>query len=103
VKLHPNTLRFDVADPPIAKIVARAGQLGVPITFDASALLDADQIGKFIKLAIMNPQTDIILAHMGGTRFDELTMLKPLAMYPWWKRNLGRYLFHPSPFRRFAA
>ena len=88
LKLHPNTQRFDVSDPRVAQIVARAGKLGIPVTFDASALLDADQIGKFITLAMMNPQTDIVLAHMGGARFDELSMLKALEMYPWWKRNL---------------
>ena len=88
LKLHPNSQRFDVAAPTVAKIVKRSGELGVPVTFDASLLLDADQIGKFIRLAIANPSADIVLAHMGGPRFDELSFLKALEMYPWWKRNI---------------
>ncbi len=88
VKLHPNSQRFDVADPNVARIVKRAGELGVPVTFDASVMLDADQIGKFIMLAITNSGTDIVLAHMGGPRFDELSFLKAFEMYPWWQRNI---------------
>ena len=88
LKLHPNTQRFDVSDATVAQIVKRAGELGVPVTFDASMMLDADQLGKFLMLAITNPETDIVLAHMGGPRFDELSFLKAFEMYPWWQRNL---------------
>jgi len=97
IKLHPNTQRFDVSDPMIARIVKRAGELGVPVTFDASAVLDAGQIGKFILLAITNPKTDIVLAHMGGPRFDELSFLDAFEMYPWWQRNIWLDISYTLP------
>jgi uncharacterized protein len=88
LKLHPNTQSFDVSDAAVLRIVKRAGELGMPVTFDASVVLDADQIGKFIRLAIQAPNTQIVLAHMAAARFDELVILKTLEIYPWWKRNL---------------
>jgi predicted TIM-barrel fold metal-dependent hydrolase len=88
MKLHPNTQRFDVADPIIARLVARAGELGIPVTFDASLVLDGDQLGKFLMLAIQHPKTQLVLAHMGLTRFDEFIVLSTFDMYPWWQRNV---------------
>ncbi len=88
LKLHPNTQKFDVADKRVLKVVKRAGELGIPITFDASVVLDADQIGKFVMLAAQAPRAQIVMAHMALARFDELVTLKMLEVYPWWGRNL---------------
>jgi predicted TIM-barrel fold metal-dependent hydrolase len=109
LKLHPNTQAFDVADEIISRIVGRAGELGIPVTFDASMVLDADQLGKFLKLAIKHPNAQIVLAHMGMARFDEMTVLGTLELYPWWKRNLWLELsatateFAGSPFAEKLA
>lgn len=104
LKLHPNTQGFDVADERVGRIVARAGELGMPVTFDASLVLDADQLGKFIELAMAHPQTQIVLAHMGMARFDEMVVLRVLEQYEWWQRNLWlelsgvSHLYADSPF-----
>ena len=88
IKLHPNTQKFDVGDPEVAAVVAGAGAHGLVVTFDASMVLDADQLGKFVMLAASNPDTTIVLAHMGMARFDEMIALKLFESYPWWNRNV---------------
>jgi hypothetical protein len=35
LKLHPNTQAFDVADPAVHEVVARATEHGLPVLFDA--------------------------------------------------------------------
>ncbi|MCI4366613.1 MAG: amidohydrolase family protein, partial [Thermoplasmata archaeon] len=35
LKLHPNTQQFDVADPGVAAVVARAAEHRLPVLFDA--------------------------------------------------------------------
>jgi predicted TIM-barrel fold metal-dependent hydrolase len=97
LKLHPNTQKFDVASPAVLAVVRRAGELGMPVTFDASVVLDADQIGKFVVLATQAPNTQIVLAHMGMARFDELVTLSVLEVYPWWQRNLWLELSAIAP------
>jgi predicted TIM-barrel fold metal-dependent hydrolase len=39
LKLHPNTQQFDVADPTVARVVKKAAENGLPVLFDASAVI----------------------------------------------------------------
>jgi uncharacterized protein len=71
IKLHPNAQEFDVADPAVARVTARCGELGMAVLFDSYDPFDPGQIGKFVKLAMSQPKTRFVLAHMGFTRFRE--------------------------------
>ncbi|MEJ7774565.1 MAG: amidohydrolase family protein [Nocardioidaceae bacterium] len=88
VKLHPNTQDFDVADERVAAVVAKAGELSLPVLFDAYSPYDAGQPGKFVTLATEAEQSKIILAHMHGPRFLELLVYEILGRYPWWRANV---------------
>lgn len=88
LKLHPNTQQFDVADSSVEKVVERATQRRLPVLFDAYSPFDADQPGKFIRLAMKLPDARIILAHAYGPKFPELLVYEVLARYPWWRRNV---------------
>ncbi len=88
VKLHPNTQDFDVADERVEAVVAKAGELGLPVLFDAYSPFDANQPGKFVKLAMQAKESKIVLAHMHGPRFAELLVYETLARYPWWPANV---------------
>ena len=83
IKLHPNTQRFDVADPAVARVTARCGELGMAVLFDSFNPLDANELGKLMILSLQQPKTNFIFAHMGFTQFrDTLTLstLRKLGM-----------------------
>ncbi|HEY1572505.1 MAG TPA: amidohydrolase family protein [Pseudonocardiaceae bacterium] len=88
LKLHPNTQQFDVSDDVVVDIVRRAGELGMPILFDAYSPFDPAQPGKFIELAMTCQDSTLILAHAHGPNFSALLAYHMLAKYPWWKRNV---------------
>lgn len=88
LKLHPNTQQFDVGEARVKRVVARAAERGLPVLFDAYSPFDADQSGKFLRLAMEVPTGRIILAHAHGPRFPELLVYEVLARYSWWKRNV---------------
>ncbi|HXQ48537.1 MAG TPA: amidohydrolase family protein [Thermoplasmata archaeon] len=88
LKLHPNTQSFDVSEPVVRDVVARATEHRLPVLFDAYSPFDADQPGKFVRLAMEVPEGRIILPHAHGPRFADLLVYEILARYPWWKRNV---------------
>jgi len=88
LKLHPNTQQFDVADPAVREVVARAADRGLPVLFDAYSPFDAGQPGKFVRLAIEVPKARLILAHAHGPHFADLLVYEVLARYDWWQRNV---------------
>jgi len=88
LKLHPNTQQFDVADPAVRDVVGRAADHRLPVLFDAYSPFDADQPGKFVRLAMEVPSSRIVLAHAHGPRFPDLLVYDILARYDWWKRNV---------------
>ncbi len=88
LKLHPNTQNFDVSNPLVEQVVREASKNGLPVLFDAWSPFDADQPGKFVKLAMQVPEAKLILAHAHGSRFPDLLVYEILARYPWWRRNV---------------
>lgn len=83
IKLHPNTQRFDVADPAVAKVTDKCGALGMAVLFDSFNPLDANEMGKLLMLSLQQPKTNFILAHMGFSQFrDTVTFatLRKLGM-----------------------
>ncbi len=88
LKLHPNTQDFDVADPAVTEVVAKAAKLGLPVLFDAYSPWDPGQPGKFVKLALAVPEARLILAHAHGPIFSSLLVYEILARYPFWPRRV---------------
>ena len=104
LKLHPNTQRFDVASPAVAALVEKAAELKLPVIFDAYSPFDADEIGKFVTLAITHPTARFILAHMGGPRFPELIVFWILPKYGvprnvWFDLSAAAPLYARSPYQ----
>ncbi len=97
LKLHPNTQGFDVADPAVTSVVTRATEHGLPVVFDAYSPFDADQPGKFIRLAMAVPVARLVLAHGHGPQFPSLLVYEVLARYPWWRRNVWVDLSATAP------
>jgi len=60
---------FDVANPNVLAVAKKAGEKGLPVIFDSISAADGGMVGKFIDIAIANPETKFVLAHMGGNRF----------------------------------
>lgn len=88
LKLHPNTQALDLASPDVNAVVGVAGELGLPVLIDFSGLFQAQDLGKYLMLAVKNPKSKLILAHMGGTRFHELLVLKSLRDHGSYPNNL---------------
>lgn len=88
LKLHPNTQRFDVADPAVGAVVERAGRHDLPVLFDAYSPGDPGQLMKFVELALAHMDVDLVLAHLGGTRFVDMVMFDALRTYDFWKPRL---------------
>ena len=88
LKLHPNTQRFDVADPAVKAVVRRAAERDLPVLFDAYSPWDANQPGKFVNLAMAVPEARLILAHAHGPGFPQLLLYDIMARYPGWQRNV---------------
>jgi hypothetical protein len=88
LKLHPNTQQFDVASPAVDVVVKKATALKLVILFDSYSPFDANEIGKFVMLAMKNPEARIILAHMGGPQFLSMEVFAILKLYPSIKTNV---------------
>jgi uncharacterized protein len=88
LKLHPNNQQFDVADPATADVVRKAAERGLPVLFDAYSPWDADQPGKFVRLAMAVPDARLILAHAHGPGFPQLLVYDIVGRDPGWKRNV---------------
>jgi uncharacterized protein len=102
VKLHPNTQNFDVADPLVGAVVERCGSLGLIVLFDSFKPWDADQPGKFLKLALEHQRTRMILAHLGYSQFRQFLafgMLSKLGIEPnvWFDISAIATSFADSP------
>jgi predicted TIM-barrel fold metal-dependent hydrolase len=68
LKIHPHTQRFDLTDPRVPALVKRAGELGVIVLIDNAGIVPNDTENLF-NLALANPGTTFVFAHMGGLDF----------------------------------
>jgi predicted TIM-barrel fold metal-dependent hydrolase len=68
LKIHAHTQRFDVADPRVATLVRKAGELDVVVLMDNANILPGDS-EKLFNLVVQAPGTKFILAHIGGLNF----------------------------------
>jgi predicted TIM-barrel fold metal-dependent hydrolase len=88
IKLHPHTQKFDVADPRVAALCKRAGELGVVILMDNANIIPGDSENIF-NLAVAAPKTKFVLTHMGAMNFRFWNIV-PLARTAkdFWADNL---------------
>jgi predicted TIM-barrel fold metal-dependent hydrolase len=96
LKLHPNTQRFDVADPAVTRVVRLASEYRLPVLFDAYSPWDANQPGKFVDLSMALPESRLILAHAHGPGFAQLLFYDILSRFPAWvlrKVGIDRVVF----------
>jgi len=88
LKLHPFFQGFDVADPNVLAVAKKAGEEGLPVIFDSISASDGGMVGKFVDIAIANPDTKFVLAHMGGYRFHEMILFAVFAKGPFYNNNV---------------
>jgi len=88
LKLHPFFQGFDVADPKVLAVAKKAGEKGLPVIFDSISASDGGMVGKFVDIAIANPDTTFVLAHMGGYRFHEMILFAVFAKGPFYNNNV---------------
>lgn len=75
LKLHPHTQKFDAADPRVAALVKRAGEVGLIVLMDNANILPGDS-EKLFNLALQTPKTRFIFAHLGGMNFRFWNILR---------------------------
>ncbi len=98
IKLHPNTQAFDVASPEVANVVQHTADLGMVVLFDGFSPFDANETGKFLKLAVTHPNARLVLAHLGGIRFHEMAMFGIARKFAWYPRNVWFDISATAPF-----
>jgi len=79
LKLHPRLMQHEIDGENTIKLVRHAGELGVPVTIcgfpDGDWLMQGGTMLKYANLAKACPDTNIIVAHMGGHHVIDLMML----------------------------
>ncbi len=88
LKLHPFYQGFKIDDPRVNAVVKAAGEAGIPVIFDSISASDGGATGKFVDLAIANPEAKIVLAHMAGYRFSEMILFAVFAKGPFYNNNV---------------
>ena len=88
LKLHSITQDFDVASPNVSSVVQKCAENKMIILFDGSNPFDPAQNGKFLSLALQNPESRMIIAHLGGTDFHDFAILIALNKLKWFPKNI---------------
>lgn len=70
--LQPALQGVDLADARVAALVQRCGQREVAVMLEATG--DASVFGKTAALALKNPQTQLIIAHIGFSDFHQAAL-----------------------------
>lgn len=75
IKLHPLTQQFTIISEDVIRVVRKAGELGLVILIDGYGFVIPNYLEHLWQLAMICPQTNFIIAHMGGTDFYKLSGL----------------------------
>jgi hypothetical protein len=68
LKIHAHTQKFDAADPRVATLARKAGELGIIVLMDNANIVVGDS-EKLFNLAVAVPETKFVFAHMGAANF----------------------------------
>ena len=71
VKLHPSSQKFSLDNPYVLRIIEKAAEFGVPVVFDSGKELSPPE--KIGMLAERVPEARLIMAHMRGEKYLEVT------------------------------
>jgi uncharacterized protein len=88
LKLHALAQGIDLKSENVGAVVKRASDLGMVVLFDGWNPTDANMIMKIVELANKNPKGKFIIAHMGGTNFNEMVLINLFKMYDWYHDNI---------------
>jgi len=71
LKLHPTSQNFSLDNPYVLRIIKEASELGIPVIFDSGKPLSPPE--KIGTLAELVPEAKLIMAHMRGEKYLEVT------------------------------
>ncbi len=89
IKIHPLNQGFSILTDNVFGIVKAAGEKGIVVLIDGYGFVVPDYVEHLLQLALSNPDTKFIIAHMGGSDFYKLGGFKPvIALNPGLFNNL---------------
>jgi uncharacterized protein len=101
LKLHPRLQKFPLDDVTLRRLVAAAGEMGVPVLIDAFPDGDWLMMGfnplAFADLARNCPKTRIIIAHFGGHHCLDFMMLAKRLPNIWFDLSYSLLYYAGSP------
>ena len=101
LKLHPRLQRFALDDLATHRLVAQAGEIGIPVLIDAFPdgdwLMQGFDCLAFARLAKACPDTRIIIAHFGGHHCIDFMMLAKRLPNVWFDLSYSLLYYADSP------
>ena len=98
LKIHQNTQGFDLADPAVDALFKKAAELDLPVLFEGTFTLDPRTVAKVVELAMKNPKTKMVMAHMGAADFRQVSVIAILGKYPWFPCTFTLTCLHGGVF-----
>ena len=106
IKLHPVTQNFPIISNEMFSVARVAGELGLIILIDGYGFVVPNYVEHLLQLAMANPQTKFIIAHMGGTDFYKLgglhlVMAQNPGMFSnvWYDLSATIHIYADSPYK----
>lgn len=106
IKLHPITQQFPILSNEVYDVSRVAGELGLIILIDGYGFVVPNYIEHLVTLAINNPKTKFIIAHMGGTDFYKLggfnlvkTLNPGILENVWYDLSATVIIYADSPYK----
>ena len=106
IKLHPITQQFPILSNEVYGVSRVAGELGLIILIDGYGFVVPNYVEHLVTLAINNPKTKFIIAHMGGTDFYKLggfnlvkTLNPELLENVWYDLSATVIIYVDSPYK----
>ncbi|MCO5241839.1 MAG: amidohydrolase family protein [Chitinophagaceae bacterium] len=106
IKLHPITQNFPILSNEVFNVARVAGELGLIILIDGYGFVIPNYVEHLLKLAMSNPRTKFIIAHMGGTDFYKLgglnlvqTLNPGLLSNVWYDLSATVKIYADSPYK----
>jgi len=106
VKLHPVNQNFPILSNEVFNVARVAGELGLIILIDGYGFIIPNYVEHLLQLAMFNPQTKFIIAHIGGTDFHKLGALNVVqAQNPgllsnvWYDLSATVNIYADSPYK----
>ncbi len=107
IKLHPHSQNFfPILSNDVFNVARVAGELGLVILIDGYGLVVPNYLEDLLILALNNPQTKFVIAHMGGSEFHKLggfnlaqTMNPKMFNNVWYDLSATVNIYADSPYK----